>query len=405
MKAVVCKDRKMSVVDRLDREPGRGQVLLKVLRCGICGSDLHVRKYCDQWGEMMARSGYKALLRADQEVVFGHEFSGEVLDHGPGCKRTLKPGSKVVAVPVLRRGTDIDLIGLAEQTDGAYAERVIVEESMMMPIPNGLAPDLAALTEPMAVGWHAMKRGEVTRKDVCVVIGCGPVGLAIIALLKARGVRKIVASDFSAGRRKLAAACGADVVIDPAAGSPYESWGDTDYITSVPQLLDLVMTTNETLRKLPLPWWQVWRVIDKLVGSPKGPVVFECVGAPGVLQSIIEGAPHFSRIVVVGVCMQSDTIQGAVAINKGCDLRFAAGYSPLEFRDTLHLIAEGKVTCGAMITAEVGLEGVAAAFEALGDPDRHAKILIDPESVASAPPGPTPGDHATASLIPEFGRL
>lgn len=390
MRAVVCRNDQLTVTELPEPEPGPGQLLLKVLRCGICGSDLHVRKYCDQWGSLMTRSGYTALTRADQEVVFGHEFSGEVLDHGAGSQRSFKPGTHVVTLPVLRRGSTIDLIGLSAHSTGAYAERVVVEVSKTMPVPNGLHPSLAALTEPMAVGWHAVRQSEVKKRDVAVVIGCGPVGLAIICLLKARGVRMIVASDLSPGRRALATACGAHIVVDPAQASPYANWGRDDYIEKLPQLLELLMSTGESLRKLPLPWWHVWRLIEAVVGDPKGPVVFECVGAPGVLAGIISGVPLFTRIVVVGVCMQPDTIEGAVAINKGVSLRFSAGYSPLEFRDALHLIANGRVNCAPLITGEVGLEGVDAAFTALGDPERHAKILIDPASSAHTPlPSPS----------------
>ena len=90
MKDVVCQNRRLTVVDRPEPVPGKGQVLVKVLRCGICGSDLHVRKHCDQWGEVMARSGYRALLRSEQQVVFGHEFSAEVLDYGRDCERAVK---------------------------------------------------------------------------------------------------------------------------------------------------------------------------------------------------------------------------------------------------------------------------------------------------------------------------
>ncbi|HYA65382.1 MAG TPA: alcohol dehydrogenase catalytic domain-containing protein, partial [Burkholderiaceae bacterium] len=194
MKAVVCKNKEFSVVDRPDPKPGKGQVLLKVSRCGICGSDLHVRKHCDRWGQIMLRSGYRSLTRTDEEVIFGHEFSGEVLDYGSGTRKSVKPGTPVVALPVLRRGDEIDLIGLSEHTTGAYAECTVVEESLMMPIPNGLSPQIAALTEPMSVGWHAVRRAELKNSDVAVVIGCGPVGLAIICMLKARGIKIIVAS-------------------------------------------------------------------------------------------------------------------------------------------------------------------------------------------------------------------
>jgi len=87
----------------------------------------------------------------------------------------------------------------------------------------------------------------------------------------------------------------------------------------------------------------VWRLAEALGMDSKRPVIFECVGAPGVLQGIVGRAPHFSRIVVVGVCMQSDQIEPAIAINKEVELRFALGYSPVEFHDTLHMIAQGRV--------------------------------------------------------------
>lgn len=383
MKAVVCHNGQLSVVERADPRPGPGQVLLTVLRCGICGSDLHIREHCDEWGALMARSGYTSLLRADQEVVFGHEFSGEVLEYGPGCQRKLKPGTPVVASPSLRVGAEIDMIGLSARIDGAYAERVVVQETSMLPIPNGLSADLAALTEPMAVGLHAINRGDVKKNDVAVVIGCGPVGLSIICLLKARGVQTIIASDFSPGRRQLAKTCGAHMVVDPAVDSPYANWAQFGFIKDVPATLELMVSTREKLGRLPVPWWHSWRLAERLVGDPRGPVVFECVGAPGVLQSIVDGVPQFARIVVVGVCMQIDRIENAVAINKALQIRFSAGYSPLEFRDTLHAMAYGKVNCAPLITGEVGLDGVASAFIALGDPEMHAKVLIDPGSTAA----------------------
>jgi threonine dehydrogenase-like Zn-dependent dehydrogenase len=385
MKAVLCQDRALSVVDLPERTPGEGQVLVKVLRCGICGSDLHVRQHCDHWGQLMARNGYRGVAGSATAIVFGHEFSAEVLEHGPRTRRRLKPGTPVVAMPLLRRGRDIDLIGLAEHAPGAYAERTVVEESLMLPIPNGLAPTLAALTEPLAVGWHAVRRGQVRKKDVAIVIGCGPVGLAVICLLKAQGVETVVAADFSAGRRRLATLCGADVVVDPRATSPYENWEAFGHLPDLASMLELGLGTKEKLDALPLPWAPAWRLAEGLGLAPKRPVIFECVGAPGVLQNAIANAPHLSRIVVVGVCMQSDQIEPAIAINKEIELRFVLGYSPLEFRDTLHMLAEGRLRCEALVTGEVGLHGVDAAFAALGDPDRHAKILVDPASAAALP--------------------
>ena len=106
---------------------------------------------------------------------------------------------------------------------------------------------------------------------------------------------------------------------------------------------------------------------EGLGAKPERPVIFECVGVPGILDGIIASAPLLSRVVVVGVCMEQDKIQPAMAINKEIDLRFVVAYTPLEFRDTLHLLAEGKVDAGPMVTGTVGLSGVEEAFDALGD--------------------------------------
>jgi threonine dehydrogenase-like Zn-dependent dehydrogenase len=109
-------------------------------------------------------------------------------------------------------------------------------------------------------------------------------------------------------------------------------------------------------------------------------VIFECVGVPGVIASIVDSAPLFSRVVVAGVCVGPDTFTPAMAINKEIDLRFVIGYTPLEFHDALHMLAEGKVDPRPLVTGTVGLDGVEGAFDALGDPEAHAKILIDPRA-------------------------
>ena len=276
-------------------------------------------------------------------------------------------------------------IGLSASAPGAYAEQVVVEESLMFKLPNGLSPEVAVLTEPMAVAWHAVRRAEINKDDVAIVIGCGPVGLAVICMLKAHGVRTIVASDFSPGRRELARACGAHVVVDPSEDSPYQAFGDRGFVKTVPDAAFGAVVTVEKLKRLPVPWHHVWRVAERLGAKPKRPVIFECVGVPGIIDGIITSAPLFSRVVVVGVCMESDRIRPVMAINKEIDLRFVVGYTPLEFRDTLHMLADGKVDATAVVTGTVGLAGVEAAFDELGDPEKHAKIVIDPKSSAVAP--------------------
>jgi threonine dehydrogenase-like Zn-dependent dehydrogenase len=386
MKAVTCTNAKLEVIDQPTPVPAKGQLLIDVVRCGICGSDLHARNHCDEVADVMAETGYPDFMRSNQSVVFGHEFCGEVLDHGPGTRKTPRPGTPVVAMPLLRRGKDVHALGLSTAAPGAYAEQLVVEQSLAFAVPNGLPPEHAALTEPMAVGWHAVQRAEIGKKDVAIVIGCGPIGLAVILMLKAHGVRTVIASDFSSGRRALATECGADVVVDPAQDSPYKAASGHGHLETPLDAFDLAIGTIEKLQLVRLPWWHVWRAADKLgAATPKHPVIFECVGVPGIIEGIITGAPLFSRVVVVGVCMGADRLRPSMAINKEIDLRFVLGYTPLELRDTLHMLADGKVDATPLITGTVGLDGVAAAFDALGDPEAHAKILINPKSDATMP--------------------
>ena len=385
MKAVVCHQTNLSVADLPDPVPGPGQVLLEVTRAGICGSDLHARKHADQLADIASAIGYHDVMRPDEQVVMGHEFSGMVADYGPSTRGAWSQGTPVVSLPMIRMGEKVQMTGLSARAPGAYAERVLVQESLTMDVPNGLAPETAALTEPMAVAWHAVRRSGVGKRQTAVVVGCGPIGLAVILMLKARGVRTVIASDFSPGRRALAEVCGADVVIDPGAESPWTGFEQSRYITDANHLFDLALDTMGKLRKVPLlPWWQVIRAAEAAGATPTGPVVFECVGVPGIIDDIITNAPLASRVVVVGVCMEPDTIRPAMAINKEIDLRFVFAYQPHEFREALHLIAEGKVDPTPLVTATVGLDGVAGAFDALGDPERHAKILIDPASANTA---------------------
>lgn len=391
VRAVTCHQAELEVGELPTAQPERGQVLLRVLRCGICGSDLHARHHCDELAEALREIGYGDFMRSDQSVVFGHEFCGEVADFGPGCRKRVPTGTHVVAVPLIRRAGKPHAIGLSVAAPGAYAEQVVVEESLMLSVPNGLGPDLSVLTEPMAIGWHAVRRSEIGKRDVGIVIGCGPIGLAVICLLKTRGVRAIVASDLSPARRALASRCGADIVVDPTHESPYAA-GDRGHVNTLPAAVELAISTTEKLRRLPVPWQHVWRMIDALGIKPKRPVIFECVGLPGMLDGIIASAPLFSRVVGVGVCIGEDRIRPSMAINKEIDVRFVVGYTPLEFRDTLHMLADGKVDTEPLLTGVVGLAGVAAAFDALARPDEHAKILIDPSSSAAAPAATQPGN-------------
>ncbi len=381
MRAVTVHQGQLTVENLPDLSPAKGQVLIDVTRCGICGSDLHARTHGDATADTAAEIGYDAFMRADQRVVMGHEFTGTVAGYGDRTHQRWDIGTPVVAMPILQTPSGIHLTGLSAQAPGGYAEQVLASESLTFEVPDGVSPDHAAATEPLAVALHAVNRGDVRAKDTCVVIGCGPIGLAVIAMLKATGVRTVIASDYSAGRRALATQCGADVVVDPAVDSPWSSFDDSAYLTTAPALFELAIGSMNQLRRLPLvPWRPLLETAQKLGAGPRGPVVFECVGVPGILESIITASPLLSRIVVVGVCMEPDTFRPSMAINKEVELRFAFGYDPAEFHRSLTMIAGGAVDPSPLLTGTVGLDGVATAFEQLADPERHAKILIDPSS-------------------------
>ena len=240
--------------------------------------------------------------------------------------------------------------------------------------------------DDVQVGVLTDNRSQISKKDAAIVIGCGPVGLAIICMLKQRGVHTIVASDLSAGRRALALACGATVVVDPTSASPYDELQDRRYVTSIATRAAAGLKGLKGLQKLPVPWHLVLRGLDKVgVTKTSRPVIFECVGVPGIIEQIITAAPMDARVVVAGVCMEADRFRPAMAINKEIDLRFVVGYGPLEFRDTLHLLADGKLDVSPLVTGTVGLDGVVAAFTALATPDTHAKLVIDPRSTATTP--------------------
>ena len=326
------------VVDTLpEPEPGIGQVLVKTLACGICGSDLHAAKHAHRMVAVAKRTPGRVPMDLTRDIVFGHEFCCEVLDYGPQTARTLKPGARVCAMPMMIEADGPKGMGYSNNYVGGYAERMLLSAPMLLEVPNGLPTEHAALTEPLAVGVHAVEKAALTGAEAPLVVGCGPVGLAVIAALRLKGARPIVAADFSPKRRELAVKMGADIVVDPAHESAYAK-----------------------------------------LAVGKRAVIFECVGVPGLIQQVFEQAPRDARIIVDGVCMEPDTIEPMFAIFKELSLQFVLAYTPEEFSRSLHLLAEGKVDAGALITSKVGLDGVKGAFEALANPERHTKILVEP---------------------------
>ncbi len=201
---------------------------------------------------------------------------------------------------------------------------------------TAFAPEHAALTEPLAVGIHAVEKAAVRGNEVPLVIGCGPVGLAVIAALKLKGLHPIVAADYSPARRALAAKLGADIVVDPAQSGPYATWAD-----------HAAMSAEEKAARPPH---------QAFLPALKPALIFECVGIPGMIQQVFEGAARDARIVVVGVCMESDRSEPMLGIMKELNVQYVLGYTPEEFARSLRLIADGEVDAAAMVTATVGIE-------------------------------------------------
>src|SRR5689334_12436215 len=222
MRAVVMRDRTLVVADVPVPEPGPGDVLVRTLACGICGSDLHALKHAERFVETARRAGNARVMDLGRDVVMGHEFCAEIVEHGPGTTRTLPVGARVCSRPTLVRESGPQSIGYSNDNPGGYGQYMRLSEALLLGVPNGLATDHAALTEPMAVGVHAVQKARLAPEDAPLVIGCGPVGLAVIAALRVLKVEPIVAADFSPRRRDLAATLGAHVVIDPAAASVWD---------------------------------------------------------------------------------------------------------------------------------------------------------------------------------------
>ncbi|MDT5346957.1 MAG: hypothetical protein QOH91_244 [Mycobacterium sp.] len=337
MRASVLRDGRMVHRDDVpDPVPEPGQVLVAVRACGICGSDLHFAAHGARVLEMSGRvAGGSGGMNVDlqHDIFMGHEFSAEILEAGPDTD-THPAGTLVTSLPVLLSAKGAEPIVYSNSTIGGYAERMLLSAPLLLPIPNGLDPKHAALTEPMAVGLHAVNKSNIQPGEKALVLGCGPIGISIIAALRARGVENIAAADFSPKRRELATTMGAHQTVDPAQGSPFD--------------------------------------------TVKAAVVFEAVGVPGIIDDVLLRARPGTRLVVAGVCMQPDTVHPFFAIAKEINVQFVLAYTPEEFAGSLLALAEGDIDAAPLITGEVGLDRVGTAFDDLADPERHCKILVTP---------------------------
>ena len=344
MRSAVLRQGRMIVTEVADPVPACGQVLCRALACGICGSDLHFVHHGRRLAELtdLVRdpgAGGTPPLDLDRDVYMGHEFAAEVVEAGPD---TVGPpgGTVVTSVPSVLTPDGPRGIAYSNDFPGGYAEYMLLSPALMLAVPNGLAAPHAAMTEPMAVGAHAVARSAISARESAVVLGCGPVGLAVIGALRLVGVETIVAADLSPARRALAATMGAIEVVDPRHEPAIDAWRRVDGHTP--------------------------------------PVLFEAVGVPGMLGAAIRDCPVGGRIVVVGVCMEPDHVLPALAVLKELNVGFVLAYTAEEFESTLRHIAEGRIDVAPLITGHVGIDGVPDAFAALASPEQHCKIVVEP---------------------------
>ncbi len=343
MRAAILRNKAMIVDEIPDLSPAAGQVLVQPIACGICGSDLHTVEHGHDLVATSKAAGYATFnFDPDQDLVMGHELSVRVIGLGAGVTSVVEGGA-YAAMPFLMLPDGRRAIpGYDNTYPGGYAERMLLDPHGLVAVPNGLDPAMAALTEPMAVGLHAVNESGIEPGRGAIVIGAGPVGLAVTASLSAAGIEPIIVADFSPTRRGVAQKLGAHVVVDPAIQSVFE----------------------------------VWRELSEAAARP---VIFEAVGVPGMIDKIMVDAPERSELVIVGVCMAPDTFRPTLGIYKHLTIRFVLGWTPQEFISSLRNLAEGRIDGTALVTGEVGIAGVPQAFTDLGDPEQHVKILVRPD--------------------------
>jgi (R,R)-butanediol dehydrogenase/meso-butanediol dehydrogenase/diacetyl reductase len=335
MKAAVFKGagQPMEVEAIPDPTPAERQLVVEVAYCGICGTDLH-----------STREG-PAMLPCNS--VLGHEFVGEVVGLGSGLQSDWQHGDRVCALPFISCGKCreclagrpfecalLSCIGL--DAPGGFAEYVATAECNTLKLPDELGTRDAALIEPLAVGLHAVRAGGLQAGQRVLITGAGPIGLAVALWARFMGARDVVVSEPAVQRRDLALSMGATAVVQP----------------------------DENLADQ----------FAEIAGGPPD-LLFECVGAPGLIQQCIEIAPRRAMVVPVGVCEQPDTILPFPALIKELSVRFAIAYNRADYETVIAMLAQGRINASPMITSEVSLDEMPTAFEALRTPSDQCKVL------------------------------
>ncbi|WP_326522816.1 zinc-dependent alcohol dehydrogenase [Sphingomonas sp.] len=318
----------------LDRAPrpvaGERDVVLAVVACGICGSDLHF------WKDGGLPPG----------AVMGHEFVGHAVAVGGGVAG-IAPGDRLVVNPM------VNGIGLGAH-DGAFADYVRVPDAVLgsnvHAVPDDLDDRQAALVEPLAVGLRAIGATPVDEGTRAVVLGAGPIGLCVVAALRHRGVSRIVVSDPSPLRRERAMALGADAVHDPA---------DTP-------LLPLV------LERFGPPGRQSHK---RTHGNAD--IAFDCAGIQATLDGGLAVLRHGGALVLVSAYPGHMPFDIRSVMLGELRVMGTIGYEQ-EFEQALQLLTRRAIDLSPLVSHVVDLDDAPAAFEVQACATSSVKVLVRP---------------------------
>lgn len=339
MRAAVFKavGQPLAIEQRPDPTPAEGEVVLKVGRCGICGTDM----------AMSDGSGQTFELNS----IIGHEFAGEIVAVGKGVEK-LKVGDRIAAMPFTGCGKCATCLAgrpnFCHQfrgMPGAFAEYTTTAERVAVKLPSSLSIADGALVEPLAVSLHGVTLAGVRPGDKVLVIGAGPIGLGAIFWARELGAGTIAVTAASRSRESLAMQMGANAFVLP------------DNPDELPQA-----------------------AIAALGGMPD--VVIEAVGKPDMIARAVNCVRPAGTVMVLGFCSRPDSFIPAIAVWKEVKLLFGMTYSIGEFEHVARVLDRGAVEPRAMVTDTITLDALPGTLESMRKRTHQCKVLVDPWAAA-----------------------
>ena len=317
--------------------PGEGQILVKMRRIGVCGSDIHVYHGTHPY--------------TSYPVTQGHEVSGEIAALGSGVDEKFKVGQAVTFEPQVFCGKcyccthgkynlceNLKVMGF--QTTGAASEFFAVDQSKVDLLPEGMSYDEGAMIEPLAVAVHAARRCEMDGATV-VILGAGPIGNLVMQACKAAGAAKVMMTDVSDYRLELAKSVGAD------------------YIANTTRV-----DFNEAL-------------ID-CFGEDKCDYYYDCAGNDITINQAIHHARKGSRIILVAVFAKMASVDLAMLNDHELGLDTTMMYRHEDYEEALKWVAEGRIQLRPLMSRHFAFEDYLAAYEYIdANKETTMKVLID----------------------------